>query len=206
MTTSSLWGRWGRNRRWGGWKRTAAAQPGPASNGNGGGTSTGDVNGTATGNGRSEAEAAAVAADHVAILLHPGLEAVAPSLQEELGPGFAVVIWPVESSEHAGERSDAVHGRPVEPSEAVIAVLDATADSVAAITVARQRHRHPQAGMLVVASRTAAATSWRTTADLLDAGADDVLSELNTRELAARLKALARRRRTEGADAGASRR
>jgi DNA-binding response OmpR family regulator len=134
----------------------------------------------------------AAAGEFVAILLDPGLESVAASLQEELGPGFAVVVW--SPADRAGERSDAVHDWPAKPSQSVIAVLDATADPAASTAVARQRRRHPRAGMLVVASRSAAAATWRATADLLDAGADDVLTELNTLELAARLKALARRR------------
>jgi hypothetical protein len=33
-------------------------------------------------------------AEHVAILLDPALEPVAAALQQELGPGFAVVVWP----------------------------------------------------------------------------------------------------------------
>jgi hypothetical protein len=32
--------------------------------------------------------------EHVAILLDPALEPVAAALQKELGPGFAVVVWP----------------------------------------------------------------------------------------------------------------
>jgi hypothetical protein len=32
--------------------------------------------------------------EHVAILLDPALEPVAAALQQELGPGFAVVVWP----------------------------------------------------------------------------------------------------------------
>ncbi|HEX9342140.1 MAG TPA: hypothetical protein VF995_00810 [Actinomycetota bacterium] len=168
MRMSGVWGRWRR-------KPPVVAPPRRASDGSGGGN--GD--GTGTDQGPSGAGAAAAPRGHVAILLDPGLESVASSLQEELGPGFAVVVEPPE---------------PVGSSQSVIAVLDATPDPAASTAVARQRRRHPQAGMLVVASRSAAAATWQTTADLLDAGADDVLIELNTRELAARLKALARRR------------
>jgi len=185
MRMSSVWGRWGRRRRLGGGTSPAVAPPGLASprsahgsggNGNGNGTATNAGNG----NGRPAAVAAAAATEHVAVLLDPGLESVAAALREELGPGFAVVIWPPVE--------------PVEPPRSVIAVLDASADPGASMTVASQRRRHPRAGMLVVASRTATASTWQATAELLDAGADDVLTELNTRELAAHLKALARRR------------
>ena len=33
-------------------------------------------------------------AAHVAILIDPALEPVAAALQQELGPGFAMVVWP----------------------------------------------------------------------------------------------------------------
>jgi hypothetical protein len=55
----------------------------------------------------------------------------------------------------------------------------------------------PRAGLLVVAGRVATGAScWQEMeiADLLDAGADIVMVEMSTRELAARRKAPARRR------------
>lgn len=191
MRLGGMWGRWSRERghRPSGQRALTAAPQGLASPTRAGGT---DDDSSPS---RCEAEAAAPApaADgYVVILLDPSLESVAGVLQEELGSKFAVVVW--TPAERAGERSDAIQGRPGAPSRGVIAVLDATADPDAATAVARLRRRHPRAGLLVVASRSAAAASWRTTTDLLDAGADDVLIELNPRELAARLKALARRR------------
>ena len=182
-------GRWRRERRASdrSGRSPAVTPPGRAS--------AGRPSGTDGGTGVPGATAAAPKpspGEHVAVLLDPALEPVAAALREELGPGFAVVVW--APGDREGERGDSAYGLPVKPVQGVISVLDLAADPTAAAGVAHPRRRQPRAGMLVVASRSAAAASWQATTELLDAGADDVLTELNTRELAARLKALARRR------------
>jgi len=78
----------------------------------------------------------------------------------------------------------------------VIVVLDAVFDPAAAATVARQRSRHPAYRPAGRGQPGRDRSCWQEMeiADLLDAGADVVMVEMSTRELAARLKAPARRR------------
>jgi hypothetical protein len=109
----------------------------------------------------------AVDAEEIAVWVDPDLGGVRQRLADELGAGFRVQIGQVP------ERGVAL---VADPSSAVIAGL---------------RRIHPGPGLIaVVPYRPSGGPE---VAGLLDAGADDVASAGNPRELALRVRAVARR-------------
>jgi hypothetical protein len=103
---------------------------------------------------------------HVTVILDERASQIADVLQDALGAGFHVVAFP--------------------PADDVIAVLTAASPRL----VDAHRQLHPTVGLVI----TGAGAQPDAVATVLNAGADDCLRETDPRELAARLKALSRRR------------
>lgn len=115
-------------------------------------------------------EAETTAERRVTVILDERASQIADVLQDALGAGFHVVAFPPADP----------------PADDVIAVLTAASPRL----VDAHRQLHPTVGLVI----TAAGAQPDAVATVLNAGADDCLREADPRELAARLKALSRRR------------